>query len=71
MSLTRASVKIVNPPKSKAPPPMPPPQNVDRDVLIAAIRTGILSATDVEFAVRSNLQLPLSSSSSSGPMLSG
>ena len=31
------------PPKSKAIPPIPPSQNVDRDVLIAAINNGVLS----------------------------
>ena len=61
-------VKAVGPPESKARPPVPTPPNVDRDALIAAIQTGVLSATDVEFAVRTNSQLALSSS---GPMLSG
>ena len=39
------------PPKSKAPPPIPPSQNVDRDMLIAAIKNGVLSQQDVADAV--------------------
>ena len=73
LNLTRASgdplpdpkrVKFLGPPKTKAPPP-----NVDRAALIADIQSGVLSAADVEFAVK--IQCTLSSSSSSGQKLSG
>ena len=57
------------PPKAKAPPPSPSPQSVDRATLFAAIQNGVISPADVEFAVRSNTQLALSSSS--GQTLSG
>ena len=50
--------------KVKAPPPTPPSRNLDRDTLVAAIRNGVISNADVEFAVRSDMQLALSSSSS-------
>ena len=56
------------PPKSKAPPPIPPSQNVDRDMLIAAIKNGVLSQEDIADAVNFNMQLALGSSS--GPRVS-
>ena len=57
------------PPKSKAPPPIPPSQNVDRDTLTTAIKNGVLSQEDIAEAVHSNMQLALCSSS--GPRVSG
>ena len=57
------------PPKSKAPPPISPSQNVDRDMLLAAIKKGVLSREDIAEAVNFNLQLALCSSS--GPSVSG
>ena len=56
-------------PKAKAPPPISPSQKVDRDMLLVAIRNGVLSREDVAEAFNFNLQLALCSSS--GPMLSG
>ena len=53
----------------KAPPPTPLHRNLDRDTLVAAIQNGVISHADVEFAVRSNVQLALSASS--GQALSG
>ena len=49
--------------KVKAPPPTPPSRNLDRDTLVAAIRSRVILHADVEFAVRSNMQLALTSSS--------
>ena len=57
------------PPKSKAPPPIPPSQNVDRDMLTAVIKNGVLSQEDIANAVNFNMQLALCSSS--GPRVSG
>ena len=57
------------PPKSKDPPPIPPSQNGDRDMLLAAIKNGVLSREDIADAVNFNLQLALSSPS--GPRVSG
>ena len=57
------------PPKTKAPPPISPSQNVDRDMLLAAIKKGVLSREDIAEAVNFNLQLALCSSS--GPTVSG
>ena len=57
------------PPKTKAPPPISPSQNVDRDMLLAAIKRGVLSREDIAEAVNFNLQLALCSPS--GPRVSG
>ena len=57
------------PPKTKAPPPISPSQNVDRDMLLAAIKKGVLSREDIAEAVNFNLQLALCSPS--GPRVSG
>ena len=57
------------PPKTKAPPPISPSQNVDRDMLLAAIKREVHSREDIAEAVNFNLQLALCSSS--GPRVSG
>ena len=44
------------PPKSKAPPPIPPSQNVDRDMLLAAVKKEVLSREDIAEAVNFKLQ---------------
>ena len=53
------------PPKSKAPPPISPSQNVDRDMLLAAIKKGVLSRDEIAEAMNFNMQLALCSSSGS------
>ena len=53
------------PPKSKAPPPISPSQNVDRDMLLAAIKKGVLSHDEIAEAMNFNMQLALCSSSGS------
>ena len=50
-------------PKSKAPPPISPSQNVDRDMLLAAIQKGVLSRDEIAEAVNFNMQLALCSPS--------
>ena len=57
------------PPKTKAPPPISPSQNVDRDMLLAAVKKEVLSREDIAEAINFNLQLALCSSS--GPRVSG
>ena len=57
------------PPKSKAPPPISPSQNVDRDMPLAAIKKGVLSREEIAEAINFNLQLALCSPS--GPRVSG
>ena len=57
------------PPETKTPPPISPSQNVDRDMLLASIKKGVLSREDIAEAVNFNLQLALCSSS--GPRVSG
>ena len=53
------------PPKSKAPPPISPSQNVDRDMLLAAIKKGVLSRDEIAEAINLNMQLALCSPSGS------
>ena len=53
------------PPKSKAPPPISPSQNVDRDMLLAAIKKGVLSREEIAEAINFNMQLALCSPSGS------
>ena len=75
--VTLAKVTLLQNPKrfalnlqsARPPPPIPPSQNVDRDVLIAAIKNGVLSQEDIANAVNFNMQLALCSSS--GPSVSG
>ena len=53
------------PPMTKAPPPIAPSQNVDRDMLLAAIKKGVLSREEIAEAINFNMQLALCSPSGS------
>ena len=53
------------PPKTKAPPPISPSPKADRDMLLAAIKMGVLSRDEIAEAMNFNMQLALCPSSGS------